>query len=83
MSEFMVSVFKKAIQLLTQSDLERIGSKSLARNTNILRCPCCGNALSIDAVYMREDPKYNTRVIERALSCKTCRIRIRQYVYLW
>jgi len=81
----MVTVFRKVIQFLTQNDLENMSNVTMLvrRNDKLLRCPCCGSLLTVDAMYMRDDPRYNTKVIERAMSCKACRIRIRQYVYLW
>jgi len=78
----MVTVFRRIMLMLTQQnsvDLPPI----VKNNEKVLRCPCCGNKLSIDAVYLKEDPRHNVKIVERALSCKACKIRIRQYVYLW
>ncbi len=51
-------------------------------NYQLLKCPNCGSLMSIDAVYLREDARSKVRIIERTLSCKECKIRIRQYIYV-
>ncbi|OYT26903.1 MAG: hypothetical protein B6V02_00820 [Thermoprotei archaeon ex4572_64] len=47
------------------------------------KCPSCGKTMSIDFEITRDDYRYRTKVVERVLSCNLCRIRIRQYIYLW
>gem|GEM_PF-4426124 len=47
------------------------------------KCPSCGKTMNIDFEITRDDYRYRTKVVERVLSCNLCRIRIRQYIYLW
>ncbi len=54
----------------------------LAQNKHIMICPSCGKSLTVDAKYLRTDLRFRARTIEYVLSCPSCRIRIRQYVYL-
>ncbi|NPA23852.1 MAG: hypothetical protein GXO23_06125 [Crenarchaeota archaeon] len=51
-------------------------------NQQLLRCPNCGSLMNVDAVYLREDPRSKSKIIERAMSCRDCKIRIRQYIYI-
>ncbi len=75
----MTTLFRRIVSSL-MGDV--IIPEEVRKNTKLLLCPCCGKKLNIDAVYIKEDPKFKTRIIERALSCQSCRIRIRQYIYI-
>ena len=55
----------------------------ILQNKNIHLCPSCGNPMSIDAEFVREDIRFRTKVVERAYSCSVCRIKIRQYIYMY
>ncbi len=56
--------------------------ESVKNNHQLLKCPNCGSMMSIDAIYLREDPRTKVKIIERTLSCKECKIRIRQCIYM-
>ncbi len=73
------TIFRRVVSTLTG---DAVLPEHVKRNVRLLQCPCCGKKLNVDAVYLKEDPRFKSRIIERALSCQSCRIRIRQYIYL-
>ncbi len=53
-----------------------------AQNQYIDRCPNCGALFKIDGEFLREDVRSGVKYIERLLYCPTCKVRIRQYIYI-
>ncbi|MEM4651936.1 MAG: hypothetical protein QW086_08945 [Pyrobaculum sp.] len=50
--------------------------------TYLTRCPSCGREMDVLSQFLRADQLTGRKTLERTLLCKTCNIKIRQYVQL-
>ncbi|WP_167827613.1 hypothetical protein [Pyrobaculum islandicum] len=50
--------------------------------TYLTKCPSCWRDMEVVNQFLRIDQLSGRRVLERAMVCKTCNIKIRQYVQL-
>jgi len=50
--------------------------------TYLAKCPSCGREMDVLNQFLRIDQLTGRKTLERTLLCKTCNIKIRQYVQL-
>jgi hypothetical protein len=50
--------------------------------THLAKCPSCGRDMDVLNQFLRVDQLTGKKTLERTLLCKTCNIKIRQYVQL-
>ncbi len=50
--------------------------------THLAKCPSCGREMDVLNQFLRVDQLTGRKTLERTLLCKTCNIKIRQYVQL-
>ncbi|MFZ8807956.1 MAG: hypothetical protein ACO2PN_07605 [Pyrobaculum sp.] len=50
--------------------------------TYLAKCPSCGREMDVLSQFLRVDQLTGRKTLERTLFCKTCNIKIRQYVQL-
>jgi C4-type Zn-finger protein len=50
--------------------------------TYLAKCPSCGREMDVLSQFLRVDQLTGRKTLERTLLCKTCNIKIRQYVQL-
>ncbi|WP_187146724.1 hypothetical protein [Pyrobaculum neutrophilum] len=49
---------------------------------HLAKCPSCWRDMEVASQFLRIDQLTGRRTLERLLVCKTCNIKIRQYVQL-
>ncbi|MEZ0319814.1 MAG: hypothetical protein ABWK05_07490 [Pyrobaculum sp.] len=50
--------------------------------TWLVKCPSCGRDMEVVNQFLRIDQLSGRRTLERTMVCKTCNIKIREYVQL-
>jgi C4-type Zn-finger protein len=50
--------------------------------TYLAKCPSCDREMDVLSQFLRVDQLTGRKTLERTLLCKTCNIKIRQYVQL-